>query len=149
MEDIEENLKSEEKYPSDKITFIEDKLKEIADSKIKMEESNKTYQAEILKADGLFNEAKFEEAITSYQSAKKIKENESYPDQKINEIKIKLNHISSILIILDPILLNILFKIFKSITFWYGGTLSATLYVCNINLISNALIILPWYKKFN
>jgi len=89
------DLKSEEKYPSDKITFIEDKLKEIADSKIKMEESNKTYQAEILKADGLFNEAKFEEAITSYQSAKKIKENESYPDQKINEIKIKLNHIAN------------------------------------------------------
>ena len=66
-------LKSEEKYPSDKITFIEDKLKEIADSKIKMEESNKAYQAEILKADGLFNEAKYEEAITSYQLAKKIK----------------------------------------------------------------------------
>ena len=89
------DLKSEEKYPSDKITFIEDKLKEIADSKIKMEESNKAYQAEILKADGLFNEAKFEEALTSYQSAKKIKENESYPDQKINEIKIKLTHIAN------------------------------------------------------
>ena len=89
------DLKSEEKYPSDKITFIEDKLKEIADSKIKMEESNKAYQAEILKADDLFNEDKFEEALTSYQSAKKIKEDESYPDQKINEIKIKLNHIAN------------------------------------------------------
>ena len=55
------DLKSEEKYPSDKITFIEDKLKEIADSKIKMEESNKAYQAEILKADDLFNEDKFED----------------------------------------------------------------------------------------
>ena len=89
------DLKSEEKYPSDKITFIEDKLKEIADAKSKMEESNKVYQAEILKADGLFNEAKFEEALTSYQSAKKIKENESYPDQKINEIKIKITHIAN------------------------------------------------------
>ena len=89
------NLKSDEKYPSDKITFIEDKLKEIADAKSKMEESNKAYQAEILKADGLFNEAKFEEAITSYQSAKKIKEDESYPDQKINEIKIKLTHVTN------------------------------------------------------
>ena len=89
------DLKSEEKYPSDKITFIEDKLKEIADAKIRMEESNKAYQAEILKADGLFNEAKFEEALTTYQSAKKIKEDESYPDQKINEIKIKLTHIAN------------------------------------------------------
>ena len=89
------NLKSDEKYPSDKITYIEDKLKEIADVKRKMEESNKVYQAEILKADGLFNEAKFEEALTSYQSAKKIKEDESYPDQKINEIKIKITHIAN------------------------------------------------------
>ena len=89
------NLKSDEKYPISKISFIEEKLKEIADAKIKMEESNKAYQAEILKADGLFNEAKFEEALISYQSAKKIKEDESYPDQKINEINIKITHIAN------------------------------------------------------
>ena len=89
------NLKSDEKYPLSKITFIEEKLKEIADAKSKMEESNNAYQAEILKADGLFNEAKFEEALLSYQSAKKIKEDESYPDQKINEINIKITHIAN------------------------------------------------------
>ena len=89
------DLKSDEKYPLSKITFIEEKLKEIADAKSKMEESNKAYQAEILKADELFNEAKFEEALISYQSAKMIKEDESYPDQKINEINIKITHIAN------------------------------------------------------
>ena len=88
-------LKTDEKYPLDKITVIEDKLKEIADSKSEMEESLKAYKAEILKADGLFNDTKYEEAITSYQSAKKIKQDETYPDQKINEIKIKLTHIAN------------------------------------------------------
>ena len=88
-------IKSDEKYPSDKIAFIESKLKEIADSKSKIEESLKAYQAEILKADGLFNENKLQEAITSYQSAKIIKQDETYPDQKINEIKIKLTHIAN------------------------------------------------------
>ena len=89
------DLKSDEKYPSDKIIFIDDKLKEISDSKSKMEESMKAYKEEILKADGLFNENRFDEALTSYQSAKKIKEDETYPDQKINEIKIKLTHIAN------------------------------------------------------
>ena len=59
-----------------------------------MEESNKAYQArKIAEADGLFNEAKFEEALISYQSAKRLKEDENYPDQKINEINVKLPHL--------------------------------------------------------
>ena len=90
------DIKSGEKYPTDKITFIDNKLKEISDAKSDMEQAVKAYQAEILKADALFNEDNFEDASLSYQAAKKIKNDESYPDQKINEIKIKLTHIANL-----------------------------------------------------
>ncbi len=36
-----------------------------------------------------------EEAKSNYELAKKIKKDEDYPDQKINEITIKLNHIAN------------------------------------------------------
>ena len=39
--------------------------------------------------------ANFREAIESYELAKNIKSDENYPDQKINEIKIKLTHIAN------------------------------------------------------
>ena len=46
-------------------------------------------------ADNLFNEEKLVEAKQGYELAKKIKKDENYPDQKINEINIKLNHIAN------------------------------------------------------
>ena len=89
------DIKSGEKYPTNKITFIDNKLKEISDAKSDMEQAVLTSKGEF-KADALFNEDNFEDASLSYQAAKKIKNDESYPDQKINEIKIKLTHIANL-----------------------------------------------------
>ena len=88
-------IKQSESYPQEKITYIDKKLKEILDDQNNQNQLLKDYQTEIIKADKLFNESKFQEAIESYESAKKIKSDENYPDQKINEIKIKLTHIAN------------------------------------------------------
>ena len=88
-------IKQSESYPQEKITYIDQKLKEILDEKNNQDQLLKDYQAKILEADKLFNESKFQEAIESYELAKNIKSDENYPDQKINEIKIKLTHIAN------------------------------------------------------
>ena len=88
-------INKSETYPQEKITYINQKLKEILDKKNNQDQLLKDYQAKILEADKLFNENKFQEAIESYELAKSIKTDENYPDQKINEIKIKLTHIAN------------------------------------------------------
>ena len=88
-------INNEDEYCQKKINYIDSKLKEILDSKNQEEKILKDYQEAIVNADKLFSEDKFQEAITAYEAAKKIKQNESYPDQKINDIKIKLNHIAN------------------------------------------------------
>ena len=88
-------IKSEDNYSQEKIKYIDTKLQEIIDGKTQKEKILKEYQQAIVSADKLFGEDKLQEAITSYQLAKKIKEDESYPDQKINEIKIKLTHLAN------------------------------------------------------
>ena len=76
-------IKQSESYPQEKITYIDQKLKEILDEKNNQDQLLKDYQAKILEADKLFNESKFQEAIESYELAKNIKSDENYPDQKI------------------------------------------------------------------
>ena len=88
-------INKSESYPQEKITYINQKLKEILDKKNTQDQLMKDYQAKVLEADKLFNENKFQEAIESYELAKSIKTDENYPDQKINEIKIKLTHIAN------------------------------------------------------
>ena len=88
-------IKQSESYPQEKITYIDDKLKEILEEKNNQDQLFKNYQAKISEADKLFDESKFQEAIESYELAKNIKPDENYPDQKINEIKIKLTHIAN------------------------------------------------------
>ena len=88
-------IKSSEAYPNEKIKFIDSKLKEILEKNNLKEKVLKEYQSQISIADNLFNEDKLEEAKSNYELAKKIKKDEDYQDQKINEITIKLNHIAN------------------------------------------------------
>ena len=88
-------IKSSEAYPNEKIKFIDSKLKEILEKNNLKEKVLKQYQSQISIADNLFNEEKLEEAKLNYELAKKIKKDEGYPDQKITEITIKLNHIAN------------------------------------------------------
>ena len=88
-------IKSEDNYSQEKIKYIDTKLQEIIDGNNQKEKILKEYQQAIVSADKLYGEDKLQEAITSYELAKKIKADESYPEQKINEIKIKLTHLAN------------------------------------------------------
>jgi tetratricopeptide (TPR) repeat protein len=79
------DIKSDEQYPKDKIAEIDKKIQEEADAAVDAE-----YQAMIEKADGFRDQESFDDAIASYEKAKKIKPTETYPQEqidKINEIK--------------------------------------------------------------
>ena len=73
-----------------KINYIDVKLKEIIDNKNQEEKILKDYQEAIVNADKLFSEDKFQEAISAYKAAKKIKENESYQIKRLMTLILNL-----------------------------------------------------------
>ncbi|NVO01237.1 MAG: hypothetical protein HXX09_00905 [Bacteroidetes bacterium] len=73
------NIKSDEKYPKDKINEINGILAQ-ADN------ANKVYYTTIAEADNLFNAKSYDLAKTSYQKASGLKPDEKYPKDKILEI---------------------------------------------------------------
>lgn len=70
-------IKSDEQYPVNQIALIEKLLTELNDQQ---------YKSAIALADNDFSASKFDEAITSYQEALKIKKNDPYATQKLKEI---------------------------------------------------------------
>ncbi len=66
---------------AEKLAAEQARLKKLAD------EQNKLYTQEIQNADSFFNSADYSKATKGYNSALKIKPNEGYPKQKIDEIK--------------------------------------------------------------
>ena len=72
-------LKPDEQYPKDKITEIDGIL-----AALKAQEDS--YQASVLKADGLLAQKQYEEARTEYKNAQEIKPLSAYPKEKITEI---------------------------------------------------------------
>ena len=87
-------VKPEEAYPKNKINDIEAKLKEIEELQQQQAELKRQYDELIIKADGLYYSEKWEEAKAIYVDAKKIKSDELYPQQKIDEINTKLDRIA-------------------------------------------------------
>ncbi|TXC81663.1 hypothetical protein [Luteibaculum oceani] len=79
-------IKGNEQYPSEQIAKAE---KALADAKAKDE----NYQKLITQADVEFNQAKFEQAIASYEKALGIKPNEQYPKDQITKAKAELEAI--------------------------------------------------------
>ncbi len=73
-------LKSAEKYPSDKISEAE---KLIADLKTLQE----SYEKAIAEGDKYFSEKDFPNSLASYTNANTLKPSETYPNQKIAELK--------------------------------------------------------------
>ena len=88
-------LKPDEQYPKDQIILIQSKLKEIADQIAADLETQKLYDAAIVKADGLYKENNWEDAKLAYEEAKTIKPLENYPQQMIDDISIKLLRIAA------------------------------------------------------
>jgi tetratricopeptide (TPR) repeat protein len=72
-------IKPTEVYPKQRIVEIDNMLGKIASD-------NQKYQQAISAGDGLFNQKKYMEALTSFNLAATIKPNEVYPKNKITEI---------------------------------------------------------------
>jgi tetratricopeptide (TPR) repeat protein len=71
-------LKSNERYPAQKIEEI--------DNLLSQQDINERYANAIKDADLKFNNKNYQNALTDYQEASRIKPNEPYPRNKINEI---------------------------------------------------------------
>ena len=83
-------LKPLESYPKTQIEFINNKIDNISRDKIRSE-----YEEIIKKADLLFKDKSYKEALKKYDEANEISPNEPYPIDKIREIKKLLIKIES------------------------------------------------------
>lgn len=72
-------IKENEAYPKTKILAIESIL-------AKLEEQNIKYNQALVKADGLYKDKQYAEALPFYKEALNIKPNEKYPPDQINKI---------------------------------------------------------------
>jgi hypothetical protein len=94
------NLKAEEDYPKDKLEEIKTLLKELADKKaeedanaLAQKELDDKYNALITAADNSFNGKDYEKALTNYNAALGVKDDEKYPQDKIEEIEALLEEL--------------------------------------------------------
>lgn len=70
-------IKSDEQYPANQLTLIEKLLSELNDQQ---------YKSAIAMADNAFSSNNFDEAITSYREALKIKKDDPYTTRRLKEI---------------------------------------------------------------
>lgn len=82
------NLKSNERYPAQRINEIN----QILNSR----EIDEKYNIAIQNADNNFNNENYNDALASYNEAIRLKPNEAYPRQRINEINDILEKLGSI-----------------------------------------------------
>lgn len=73
-------IKPDEKYPQDQLNLIDKLLKELND---------KNYRDAIAKADNAFSINQFDNAISGYQEALKIRKDDKYATQKLKEAEKK------------------------------------------------------------
>ncbi len=76
-------LKPDSRVATEKIKNIENILNEIA----RIKKLNKLFQLNLLTADSLLKQKKYEQALSYYQKASKIKPDKSYPAQQIAKVK--------------------------------------------------------------
>lgn len=80
-------IKTEEKYPKDKIAEIETILADLAKKEAENKAKEEQYKALIAEADGLMKTKDYAGSKTKYQAALTIKAEEKYPKDKIAEIE--------------------------------------------------------------
>jgi tetratricopeptide (TPR) repeat protein len=89
-------FKADEEYPKNQITVADEKivaLKEEVAKNQELAELTERYKAQIAKADAAYKSGNLENALTGYQSASRIKTNESYPIDQIELIEIAQNEL--------------------------------------------------------
>ena len=89
-------LKSDESYPKDQIAAIDQKLQDIQAENDRLNKQQKDYDDQIVIADKLFNEEKWQESTEAYKKAQEIKPDEVYPKQRIDDINMKLQHLAAV-----------------------------------------------------
>ncbi len=89
------SIKENEQYPKDQIALIDKKITEIENEKARQIQLKKDYDAEILIADQLYKDEKWNEALESYKKAKLIKDDESYPSRMIDDINLKMQRLAT------------------------------------------------------
>ncbi|MDA9715010.1 hypothetical protein N9V04_01280, partial [Bacteroidota bacterium] len=89
-------LKPDEQYPKDQIAAIDQKLQDIQAENDRLNKQKKDYDDQIVIADKLYNEEKWQESIEAYKKAQEIKPDEVYPKQRMDEIKMKLQHLAAV-----------------------------------------------------
>lgn len=87
---IASNLKKSDEYPKNQIKAAEEAIKKKQLEDAAYAEKKKKYDAAILKADGEFNTAKYNESINSYNAALAILD-EKYPKDQIEKAKLKMD----------------------------------------------------------
>ncbi len=80
-------IKAEESYPQEQIAAIDLKIKEL-------EDADAAYNEIIAQADKLFEEESWTEAKSAYQNALTIKAEESYPQEQIAAIDLKIKELA-------------------------------------------------------
>ena len=83
------DVKPEEQKPKDQIAEIDKLLADLADQQEKerlAQQQEEQYKALIKTADAAYREENYEQAKAKYAEALAVKENESYPQRKIDEI---------------------------------------------------------------
>jgi tetratricopeptide (TPR) repeat protein len=81
------SLKPQESYPKERIEAIKTKLEQIAAEKAAAQKLQADYLAAVEKGDLKFTEKQYQEAITAYEQASKLKPEETYPSERIAEAK--------------------------------------------------------------
>ena len=89
-------LKPDEQYPKDQIADIDQKLQDIQAENDRLNKQQKDYDDQIVIADKLFNEEKWQESTEAYKKAQEIKPDEVYPKQRIDDINMKLQHLAAV-----------------------------------------------------
>ena len=89
-------LKPDEQYPKDQIASIDQKLQDIQAENDRLNKQKKDYDDQIVIADKLYNEEKWQESTEAYKKAQEIKPDEVYPKQRIDEINMKLQHLAAV-----------------------------------------------------
>lgn len=84
-------LKPNEQYPSDQLAIVNQKIQEQQQAQLALEQQEQAYKDAVAIAEKSFVAKNYELAKTQFQSAKRIKPDETYPDERISAIDVLLS----------------------------------------------------------
>ncbi len=86
----------DKQYPKDKIADIDKYLTDVAKQNAAAKAKEQLYKSIIIKADNYYHGKKYNDALTQYEKASKIKPTEQYPKSQISKIKKHLAQLAQV-----------------------------------------------------